>query len=199
MRASEYLEKNIKLVTVLRVLAQIGFWVGVVLGSCFLILLAGSFLIKFDWKLITKLIMHLEFGIIRYKFPLIAEKLSVNELLGIFRLVCSLIVLNSIFFSLLTFYLKGILSAVEKGRPFAPGNARRLSLIGIVFLISSLLLTNLQATLVYKILHAANAAGMFSVNFTVNTTMLFAGLLLLILSGIFRYGAYLQEEYDATL
>ncbi len=199
MRASEYLEKNIKLVTVLRVLAQIGFWVGAVLGSCFLILLAGSFLIKFDWKLITKLIMHLEFGIIRYKLPLIAERLSVNELLTVFRLFCSVIVLNSTVFSLVSLYLKGILFAVEKGHPFAPGNARRLSLIGIVLIISALLLPNLQAILVHTILHAANIDGMFSVNFTVNTAILFAGLLLLILSGIFRYGAYLQEEYDATL
>jgi hypothetical protein len=29
--------------------------------------------------------------------------------------------------------------------------------------------------------------------------MIVAGLLMLILSGVFRYGSYLQEEYDATL
>jgi|SRR5690554_1270272 len=199
MRASEYLEKNLKLVTVLRVLTQIGFWLGVVLGSCFLILFAGSFLMNFDWRFMTKFLVYLEFGVLRYKLPLMAEALSVHELLSIFRLICSVIVLNSTFSSLVFFYLKGILSAVEKGRPFVPGNARRLSLIGIVFLISSLLLTNLEAILVYTILHAVNIAGMFSVSFTLNTIMLFAGLLLLILSGIFRYGSYLQEEYDATL
>jgi len=37
------------------------------------------------------------------------------------------------------------------------------------------------------------------VTFTVDGAMLLTGFLVLILAGIFRYGSYLQDEYDATL
>jgi len=48
-------------------------------------------------------------------------------------------------------------------------------------------------------LHALGLKEMMGVYYSINTTMIMTGLLMLILSGIFRYGAYLQEEYDATL
>ncbi len=75
--------------------------------------------------------------------------------------------------------------------------ARRIASIGIVFLVGSLLVVSAQASTAN--VHALRLTDVMSVNYSANTTMLFSGLLLLILSSIFRYGSYLQDEYDATL
>jgi hypothetical protein len=37
------------------------------------------------------------------------------------------------------------------------------------------------------------------VSYSLNGTLLFTGILILILAGVFQYGNYLQEEVDSTL
>jgi hypothetical protein len=37
------------------------------------------------------------------------------------------------------------------------------------------------------------------INYTFDGTMLVTGFLILILAGVFKYGNFLQKEYDATL
>jgi hypothetical protein len=39
----------------------------------------------------------------------------------------------------------------------------------------------------------------FNFNLSPDLFMLFTGILILILAGVFKYGAYLQNEYDTTL
>jgi len=94
--------------------------------------------------------------------------------------------------------LAGILKSVTKDQPFAPENAGRLQAIGVTLLIASALVNALRAVVIRTMVSTLNIEAI-NVNFSLNTSMLLTGLLVLILAGVFRYGNYLQEEVDSTL
>jgi|GEM_PF-332606 len=94
--------------------------------------------------------------------------------------------------------LRDILKTVSTGTPFEAKNSKRILNIGatlIGFSIAfnvfiSFILMNIVDTLDIKDLQITSGVDMF---------MFFTGILLIILSGIFKYGAYLQNEFDTTL
>lgn len=94
--------------------------------------------------------------------------------------------------------LTGILKTVKEDRPFADENAKRLIIIGIVSLNASWI-TKVLETLTASVLISTFNIPNISIAFNIDLTMLFMGLLVLILAGVFKYGTYLQGEYDATL
>ena len=94
--------------------------------------------------------------------------------------------------------LTGILKAVKEDRPFADENAKRLIIIGIVSLNASWV-TKVLETVTASVIMKTFSIPNITIGFTIDITMLFMGLLVLILAGVFKYGSYLQGEYDATL
>jgi len=94
--------------------------------------------------------------------------------------------------------LRIILKNVVNENPFAEKNAKSIKNIGYVIMASSLVMPVTKAFLINKIIHAFNLSNV-NVVYTVNIEVLIIGILLLIVSAIFNYGAYLQQEYDTTL
>lgn len=90
------------------------------------------------------------------------------------------------------------LRAADNGRPFEAENANRLMWMGVLLIINVfahhigeyiLLLTTID------IVGISNVAA----DFSLDIGGVVAGVLLTLLAGIFKYGNYLQDEYDATL
>ena len=94
--------------------------------------------------------------------------------------------------------LRIILKNVVNKNPFAEKNAKSIKNIGYVIMASSLVMPVTKAFLINKIIHAFNLSNV-NVVYTVNIEVLIIGILLLLVSAIFNYGAYLQQEYDTTL
>ncbi|MCX7773165.1 MAG: DUF2975 domain-containing protein [Clostridia bacterium] len=91
-----------------------------------------------------------------------------------------------------------ILKSVAQDNPFALENASRLSIIGFDLLIASFVVS-IAKTIAYATL--LQLFGMHNVtsNFSIDPVLLLTGFLVLILSGVFKYGNYLKSEYDATV
>ncbi len=96
------------------------------------------------------------------------------------------------------YLLADILRRVKEGDPFAKENGTKISVIGAIILVGSFVVNLMQAAITYAGIVVYNIKNI-SVNISPDMTMIFLGLLLLILAGIFRYGSYLQDEVDATL
>lgn len=91
-----------------------------------------------------------------------------------------------------------VLKTVEQDKPFADENSRRLSIIGFVLILSSIIFRIAEGAVASTIIHTFNIPNM-QVNYSTDGFMMLSGFLILILAGVFKYGSYLQQEYDATL
>lgn len=91
----------------------------------------------------------------------------------------------------------GILSRVVKGeQPFCTGNIRALKGIGWIML---LLGVAVKAVYLFGIIWLAFGGHTRGMSILMDFGAAFTGGLLLVLVRVFEYGAYLQDEYDATL
>ena len=101
--------------------------------------------------------------------------------------------------SLVLYNLYRILEAIEKKTPFISENVKRLSRIGLILVLGSIAYPVADYAMTRCVMDLVNLPGI-SVNYSVfNAGLLFTGLLVLVLSGVFRYGSYLQKEHDATV
>jgi hypothetical protein len=91
-----------------------------------------------------------------------------------------------------------ILRNVEKDQPFAAENAGRLFNIGILMLIASFVV-RLAEFIVFGMLIDTLKINNIDLNFQLDATMVIVGMLILLLGGVFKYGSYLQQEYDETV
>ncbi|KAB3532449.1 DUF2975 domain-containing protein [Alkaliphilus pronyensis] len=91
-----------------------------------------------------------------------------------------------------------ILNNVVKGKPFDLVNAKKLFIIGCTFILGSFVIPVVKALLINKIIHHLSFDHV-STTFTISIELLFTGLLIILLSEVFHYGAYLQQEFDSTL
>jgi len=91
-----------------------------------------------------------------------------------------------------------ILKSVENDTPFEEKNAGRISVIAKLLILSSFLIPAFEfipAIILMDLLKIQN----IDLNYSVNIPLVVAGFLMFILSSIFRYGNYLQNEYDGTI
>lgn len=145
--------------------------------------------------------LHLGYvdGVIRYNLAFAVAAVTPQYINSIINRMLYSIVVYATVFGGISFYLSGVLKAVEKRAPFEQKNPRRIASMGLIFLVGSVFVGSAQASVANIIIHAMGLTEALSVNYSANFAMVSAGLLLLILSSIFCYGSYLQEEYDATL
>lgn len=94
--------------------------------------------------------------------------------------------------------ISALLKTVEIDQPFAEENAKRVTIIGVILILGSIFVPLAGGLVAYSIIETFHPKN-FSVNFGADSMMLFAGFLMLIFGGIFRYGHFLQQEYDSTL
>lgn len=96
-------------------------------------------------------------------------------------------------------FSKIILTVAEKN-PFDVNNSKQISHIGWTLIIGINLISIVQyiiGMIVFKMLNLSNFSA--RINWAVILLSVFVGLLILILAQIFKYGSYLQSEYDSTL
>jgi len=93
--------------------------------------------------------------------------------------------------------IAGILGLVGAGRPFDNSNARRLSWLAVLAALEPLM--EMAAGLAGKGVLAAALGLHSSIAVSGNVSWSLVLLLLLVLSGVFRYGAELQSDVDATV
>lgn len=91
-----------------------------------------------------------------------------------------------------------ILKTVGEDRPFSEENSRRLTIIGVTLIIGSVVFRAAEGVVASAIIHTLNIQNM-QINYGLDGFMMLSGFLILILAGVFKYGSYLQQEYDATL
>lgn len=70
--------------------------------------------------------------------------------------------------------------------------------IGYTLIAGSIVIPVSKAYVINKIISTFDLYNVRAV-YTINVEILFIGILLILLSTIFHYGAYLQQEYDTTL
>jgi len=104
----------------------------------------------------------------------------------------------SLMLLLIAHNLRSILKTIANDHPFEKNNSKRLLIIGIVLMAGSVILKIAEGITAMAIIDSLEIKNV-DVTFTVDGAMLLTGFLVLILAGIFRYGSYLQDEYDATL
>ncbi len=135
-------------------------------------------------------------GLLRYCVPEnMTVDISVKPVIDAILLMATVM---SVGFAILSRKMIQILKTVESDSPFEMENANRLSALGWLLIIGSF---------VYQIANAYVAMAMIDtfaiydldVVIGVDNAMIITGFILLILSGVFRYGSYLQDEYDSTL
>lgn len=202
MRSIEYLKKYGKLVKVLRILSRVIF--GLSASAVAILLPLAIYLsVNKNWSIGMGVPENLRLGftngVIRYNLALIAGAVTPEQASAIVvQILFSIVVFVSVY-GAISYLLSGVLGAIENGEPFQRNNAGRIFSIGLIFLGGSLFVGTAQASAANVIIHAMGLTEALTVNYSANSIMIVAGLLMLILSGIFRYGSYLQEEYDATL
>jgi len=108
----------------------------------------------------------------------------------------------------ITLHLGRILDNVLKDIPFNEQSAEHISRLGRGVIAASFLpLINMITTLIivktlnlHELISSSGKLVGIQFNFhPINEGLFFAGLFILLLSSIFRYGSFLQEEFDSTL
>jgi hypothetical protein len=94
-------------------------------------------------------------------------------------------------------HVMGLLKTVENSTPFEIQNVTRLRKISIAIIIGSVLMPSVTS---FAAIHSASQSLLdVKTNSMIDVTLLLCGFLVLILSGIFAYGARLQREHDQTV
>lgn len=113
-------------------------------------------------------------------------------------------ILYSIFLIIILKPLSKVLSTVIDGNPFAENNWKHISFIGWKVIISIIVVSFVQRLLSSVMIgmikfKESNMKISTHIDWLLVLFMIFAGLLILIFAQVFKYGTYLQNEYDSTL
>ena len=94
--------------------------------------------------------------------------------------------------------LRDLLKTVAQGVPFDKENPMRLVNIASVVIGGAFLFPALNELVAGRMIDTFLLKG-FSLKYSADLFLLLAGLMMLIMAGVFKYGCYLQNEYDETL
>lgn len=133
-----------------------------------------------------------------FDFHLIGAVGNTILLKPIILIILPTFIITIVFYIINIKHIKLILKSIIDDNPFGKGNERSLFIMSISFIIASVLLQitgNIAASKVFSLLGINSG----SISLLPDFLMLFTGLFLMILSGVFKYGRYLQEEYNDTV
>lgn len=136
-------------------------------------------------------------GMFSYKFILAPG--IVTNIKPLLNMISWLVMISAVLIIPISYQLALILKTIENGIPFSSKNSKSLYIIGRILLSGAFLLPlgeYIAGMMIINIIKQPEIAVHYSF---INFTMLLAGILVLILASIFKYGNYLQQEYDATL
>lgn len=135
-------------------------------------------------------------GLVTYKIdPALAAGVNIKPIMFTIALTAAVaaIVVTPIFKQ-----LAGLLKAVSQDKPFVPENAKRLNRVGFILIFLSLVISIGRFAVAWRVVSAYKIPNI-TIAFKFDTITFLVGLLVILLGGIFRYGSYLQKEYDSTV
>jgi hypothetical protein len=106
--------------------------------------------------------------------------------------------INIIWMNVIVRYLKRFMKDVKAKNPFNENNIKRLKTIAYLFIGGGIVLPVFSSLFSLQVMNIITQLDL-SVNFSLNLTYIFIGLLILVLGYVFEYGTYLQEEYNETV
>lgn len=185
---------------VLKVFFDVFFWASIIPAAAGFLFLIATFFISENFFAFLKEWEGLSAGIISgvIKFNINPQLYDNMALKQFFQTLLLMVAVPSSILIIINHNLRLILKTVVNDRPFERNNAKRLFVIGIVLIASSVIWKTVEGLFILTAVNMMQFENI-DINFTIDGTMLFTGFLILILAGIFRYGSYLQEEYDTTL
>lgn len=188
-----------KVAKTVKVISDISFWVIAVLGVISLLsLIISSFIPDSSFILTGDQLNHVKFsfdGMLRFSANKDQSYINLKPYLQSMSL---LIAIYSSIFAVILYELRKILKAVLLDKPFDKENSKCLTIIAAILMIGSLFVNIARVNIGTAFVKITNITGI-SINYNIDFSMLLYGILILMLAGIFKYGCYLQEEYDATL
>jgi hypothetical protein len=188
------------LAKVLRIISNVVFWIAAVGFVLFLLAsMVVSFIPKENLVLSANMSGSLSAtieGTMLFKFnPQTSDGIMIKPVLqALFMWVC----ISSLMLSIVLFEVKRILKTVVEDNPFNKGNSKNLTVIAAVLIAGSLIVPIFEGRIASTIIQTLQIANI-GIGYSLNGTLLAAGILILILAGVFQYGNYLQEEVDSTL
>ena len=191
------LDKVRKTAKILRAIMDVFFWVTIISGmgivSLCILVLIGALTIPKTESMTISLVLN---GLISYKVDRSMYELPIlRPVILRFIPTVSLVVLMA---ATIFRQVRNILKTVVQDCPFAEENAKRLFIIAFSLITGSVLINVAQSLLVVAAVQSLQI-NCLQVSYATDLTMLTTGLLILILAGVFKYGCFLQKEYDATL
>lgn len=106
---------------------------------------------------------------------------------------------HAAFIQFIMIMLRKLIGNVKDHTPFRQNNAVILRNLGIGFLVASLVLPVFSSLSMLTVARMFDIFDQFQYRFSIQWSHVFMGVLILILAYVFSYGAYLQEEHDATV
>lgn len=188
-----------RLAKIMKVIFNVFFWAAVVLGAISFLIFIVTFFIPENIFILPKAQVEsisIIAGVIEFKIdPNLYNNVNFKPFL---QAILPMTTVISLMLLIIAHNLRLILKTIAKDCPFERSNSKRLLMIGIVLMVGSVVLKFVEGIVVLAIIDMLKIKNI-DVIFTVDGAMLLTGFLILILAGVFRYGSYLQEEYDATL
>lgn len=188
-----------RLLKILRILFSIFFWVGIFLAGILIILFVASFMVDDSYFIITEssAFNYLRFNSM-YSYMYDASGYLGLNTRSIFLLTFSFTAVISIIISLMMLQMKNIIGSVEDNDPFCLKNSRRLTLLGILALLSSVLFGLFEFIISRKIIDLF-ALESFKISYMPDFGLFLLGIFFFILGIVFKYGNFLQEEMDGVV
>jgi hypothetical protein len=187
------------LAKILNVICKIAFWITAV--GFVLFLLAGIIILLVPAKDMVVSVnmsgyLNATFGNTMFKFiPPTNGQIMIKPFLQTLFMYISF---GALMVSVILFEVKGILNTVIADNPFEKGNSKKLTVIALVLVVESVIVPFLEERIVKTIIQTLQINNI-NVSYAIDGNLLFTGILILILAGVFQYGNYLQEEVDSTL
>lgn len=102
------------------------------------------------------------------------------------------------FVTIFCYYLKNILTEVKNQNPFSEKSIKNIFKIGHIVILGGIIAPIVEFCAASIVMNTLNLNDI-DVTLSLDTNLIFIGLLVLVLANIFKYGAHLQNEYDQTV
>lgn len=189
-----------KLAGIIKIIFDVFFWAAVVLGAVSFIIFIVILFVPEDIFIASRIQEGWSIstigGVIKYNIdPDLYSDINFRPFL---QAILPTVTVISLILLIIAHNLRLILKTIVNDHPFEKNNSKRLLIIGIVLMAGSVILKIAEGITAMAIINSLEIKNV-DITLTVDGAMLLTGFLVLILAGIFRYGSYLQDEYDATL
>ena len=200
MIETNYFTKLKSVAKILRIIFRVLFWVSLVALVVFFI---GEVVIMFLPKEYFLLSNFYE-GDISFEidgilqFNLTEEYSSTINIKTILLLMIPSMAVSTAFYLVIFKQMQSILKSIMVDRPFDEKNSKSLFVMSIAFMLAAFLFSISESFFFAEVLSVIGT-DCFESSCSPDLNLLITGILLLILSNVFKYGNYLQKEFDQTV